>query len=149
MKFFLAHLKCLHFFFSKIHSVSISLLFTLRKLLEKAKNKISVMKTLWLTCVMTAVQMIKTPKNWMYSAVIGPSGRWEGLLPYIQVMWVCAALNTQRVWLLHHFSLEMGVDFAYFWLELGMVQFKGTTEVYEHICHTNSKWILESFLSAF
>lgn len=137
------------FFFSKIHSVSISLLFTLRKLLEKAKNKISVMKTLWLTCVMTAVQMIKTPKNCMYSAVIGPSGRWEGLLPYIQVMWVCATLNTQRVWLLHHFSLEMGVDFAYFWLELGMVQFKGTTEVYEHICHTNSKWILESFLSAF
>ena len=50
----------------------------------------------------------------MYSAVIGPSGRWEGLLPYTQVMWVCAALNTQRVWLLHHFSLEMGVDFAYF-----------------------------------
>lgn len=50
----------------------------------------------------------------MYSAVIGPSGRWEGLLPYIQVMWVCATLNTQRVWLLHHFSLEMGVDFAYF-----------------------------------
>ena len=84
----------------------------------------------------------------MYSAVIGPYRRWEGLLPYIQVMWVCAALNTQRVWLLHHFSLEMGVDFAYFWLELYMVQFKGTTEVYEHICHTNSKWILESFLSA-
>lgn len=60
--------KVSSFFFSKIHSVSISLLFTLRKLLEKAKNKISVMKTLWLTCVMTAVQMIKTPKNWMYSA---------------------------------------------------------------------------------
>ena len=30
-----------------------------------------------------------------------------------------------------------------------MVQFKGTAEVYEHICHANSKWILESFLSAF
>ena len=44
----------------------------------------------------------------------------------------------QRGGLLGRFSLKKGVDFAHFGLESGMV-FKGTTGVYEHVCHFNSK----------
>ena len=44
----------------------------------------------------------------------------------------------QRVGLLGHFSLKKGIDLAHFCLEPGMV-FKGTTGVYEHICHFNCK----------
>lgn len=114
MKFFLAHLKCLHFFFQNPQCKHLLAVHLAEALGESKKQDISDEDFVAYIIVMTAVQMIKTPKNCMYSAVIGPSGRWEGLLPYIQVMWVCATLNTQRVWLLHHFSLEMGVDFAYF-----------------------------------
>ena len=40
------------------------------------------------------------------------------------------------------FGLKMGIDFAHFGLELGVV-FEGTVEVYEHIHCLNSKRIRE------
>lgn len=45
----------------------------------------------------------------------------------------------QRVWSL---VPKMGIDFAHFGLELGVV-FKRTVEVYEHIYSFNSKWTRE------
>ena len=39
-----------------------------------------------------------------------------------------------------HFGLKMGIHFAYFGLESGMV-FEGTTGVYECIYRFNSKWV--------
>ena len=44
----------------------------------------------------------------------------------------------RRVWFLHHFGMKMGVDFAHFCLESGVV-FEGITGVYESICRFNSK----------
>jgi len=44
------------------------------------------------------------------------------------------------VW--YRFGLKMGIDFAHFGLELGMV-FEGTVEAYEHIHRFNSKWTRE------
>ena len=48
----------------------------------------------------------------------------------------------QRAWSLVPFRSEMGIDFAHFGLELGVV-FEGTVEVYEHIHCLNSKRIRE------
>ena len=36
-----------------------------------------------------------------------------------------------------HFSLKKGIDFAHFGLASGIMVFKGTTGVYEHVCHFN------------
>ena len=66
----------------------------------------------------------------------------------------------QRVWFLHRFGLKMGIDFAHFGLESGMV-FEETIEESRIYCfnskwirkkekYGNSKWILRNlFLSAF
>ena len=45
-----------------------------------------------------------------------------------------------RVWFLCHFGLKMGIEFAHFGLESGMV-FEGITGVHERICPINSKRI--------
>ena len=42
------------------------------------------------------------------------------------------------------FGLKMGIDFAHFGLELGVVC-EGTVEVFEHIYCSNSKWIREKY----
>ena len=47
-----------------------------------------------------------------------------------------------QVGFLPHFSLKMGIDFADFGLESGMVS-EGTAGVYEHIYRFNSKLVKE------
>ena len=64
----------------------------------------------------------------------------------------------QRIWFLSCFGLKIGIAFAHFGLESGMV-FKETTGVYECVyrmnkkereINANSKWILSNlFLLAF
>ena len=55
--------------------------------------------------------------------------------PLYKLYRVCAALS---VGFLRRFGLKMGIHFAHFGLESGMI-FEGTTGVYEHIYRFNSK----------
>ena len=61
--------------------------------------------------------------------------RGGGVLPYISYIVMCPP---HRVGFFHRFGLKVGIHFAHFGLEWGMV-FEGTTGVYESIYRFNSK----------